>query len=116
MTLDDVLARWADQHHLSPQEAAAVRAVVLEPETIGLDADWLWSLLRPVTDLLEGPRALHDRLALPYPRFFVIPRNKGSHCAESATVRDSMRSFVVPPPDDRRLVTGGSVWCSIPPR
>jgi hypothetical protein len=46
---------------------AAVRAAIVVPET-DLDADWLWGLLRPVTDLLDGPHRLHETLAWPKPR------------------------------------------------
>jgi hypothetical protein len=66
--LDARLSGWASQRRLSDDQLAALRTAVLatiaEPAqapTIsaaldaapGFDADWLWSLLRPVTDLVE---------------------------------------------------------------
>jgi hypothetical protein len=53
---------------------AAVRAAIVVPET-DLDTDWLWGLLRPVTDLLDGPHRLHETLAWPKPRLLWVARN-----------------------------------------
>jgi len=51
------LAMWANARRLSELDAATIRAQVLASETTiaepALDADWLWSLLRPVTELAE---------------------------------------------------------------
>jgi hypothetical protein len=55
--LNRLLADWALPHRLSETEIASVRANVLaavNTETpVVLDSDWLWSLLRPVTALLD---------------------------------------------------------------
>ncbi|MBV9323563.1 MAG: hypothetical protein JO352_07260 [Chloroflexi bacterium] len=61
--LDELLALWAARQRLTPAQAAEVRANVLASADTAamLDADRLWALLRPVTDLLEqlgGSRAL----------------------------------------------------------
>ena len=51
------LGLWANARKLSELDAASIRAQVLASETSvaapAFDADWLWSLLRPVTDLAE---------------------------------------------------------------
>jgi hypothetical protein len=56
--LDHMLALWAAEHRLGEFEVVAMRAHVsslaaqpLDQEP--LDAEWLWSLLRPVTALLD---------------------------------------------------------------
>jgi len=56
--LDHVLALWAAEHRLGEFEVVAMRAQVrsiadrpLDREP--LDAEWLWSVLRPVTALLD---------------------------------------------------------------
>jgi hypothetical protein len=67
MTLDDLLAAWAGRHRLTDAEAARVRDAIVRSEA-ELDQERLWDLLRPVTALLEGPHALHERLIRPYPR------------------------------------------------
>jgi len=61
--LEELLTLWAKRQRPTAVQLAEIRANVLAtPETsTTLDADWLWSLLRPVTDLLEqvgGSRAL----------------------------------------------------------
>jgi hypothetical protein len=67
MMLDDLLAGWAEQHRLTELEAARVRNAIVQAES-ELDQERLWDLLRPVTALLDGPRALHERLTQPYLR------------------------------------------------
>ena len=75
------LAAWADGQRLSDTEASTIRARVLalasvttvaEPvpsaeKAAGLDSEWLWSLLRPVTQLMDrtadGPYRPYLRLA-----------------------------------------------------
>jgi hypothetical protein len=75
------LAAWADGQRLSDTEASAIRArvlalasvtTVLEPvpgaeRAAGFDSEWLWSLLRPVTALMDrtadGPYRPYLRLA-----------------------------------------------------
>jgi len=51
------LSLWANARKLSELDAATIRAHVLASETNvtaqAFDADWLWSLLRPVTALAE---------------------------------------------------------------
>jgi hypothetical protein len=48
------LALWATARRLSEVDAATIRANVLTSETSpAIDSDWLWSLLRPVTELVE---------------------------------------------------------------
>jgi hypothetical protein len=59
--LDELLPRWADARCLSSSDMARVRAAVLA-EADELDADWLWSLLSPVTALLDGPHPLREVL------------------------------------------------------
>jgi hypothetical protein len=61
--LSELLTRWAARQRLTATQVAELRAHVLATSevTAAFDADWLWSLLRPVTDLLEqvgGSRAL----------------------------------------------------------
>jgi hypothetical protein len=57
MNLDQLLGQWADRHQLTNSEAVAIRSAVIHAET-ELDADWLWQLLEPVTNLLDR----HTRL------------------------------------------------------
>ena len=65
--LDQLLAAWAARQRLSVAQvqqlhARVVAAVEREGQT-ALDAEWLWSFLRPVTDLLDqvgGARALRN--------------------------------------------------------
>lgn len=53
--LTRLLTEWASTHRLSDADAASIRASVLGAEASEhtLDAEWLWSLLRPVTALLD---------------------------------------------------------------
>jgi len=53
--LERLLAEWAARYQLTPAQVADVRALAVASGTsvAELDAEWLWSLLRPVTDLLE---------------------------------------------------------------
>lgn len=51
--LDRLLAAWGAQHRLTDAQAADVRSHIVDEPTQTLEADWLWSLLRPVTDLLQ---------------------------------------------------------------
>ena len=63
--LNELLSVWAARQRLTAGQVAEIRASVLATaagvDTATLDADRLWALLRPVTDLLEqlgGSRAL----------------------------------------------------------
>jgi len=64
--LDELLELWAARQRLTAGQVAEIRANVLATAAgvdaaATLDADRLWALLRPVTDLLEqlgGSRAL----------------------------------------------------------
>jgi hypothetical protein len=52
LTMDDLLARWADRNALTETEIESIRAAALGLSTSKLsepDVDWLWDLLRPVT-------------------------------------------------------------------
>lgn len=53
--LDQLLDRWAANQRLIPAQVSDLRARVLATgaEDVSLDADWLWTFLRPVTDLVE---------------------------------------------------------------
>jgi hypothetical protein len=54
--LSELLTLWAARQRLRASDVERIRARVLtaaNSEPV-LDADWLWALLRPVTDLLEG--------------------------------------------------------------
>jgi len=66
--LDHLLANWAIAHRLADGDAMDIRANVLATSTSAdsvFDADWLWSLLRPVTALMD--RASDERGSpLPY--------------------------------------------------
>ena len=70
-TLDELLAHWADRYRLSNAEAVAIRDAIYRAD-IGsvdskdIDAAWLWNLLRPVTNLLDGPHPLYDTLMRGY--------------------------------------------------
>jgi hypothetical protein len=72
--LTRLLAEWAAQYRLTARQVAAVRAEVLQraQSESALDADWLWSLLRPVTALLEHvgelplARQVESAYATPY--------------------------------------------------
>ena len=72
------LAAWADRQRLSEAQASTIRAQVLAMASVaprvepvrstemaaGFDSDWLWSLLRPVTALMERTSELTEA-ALP---------------------------------------------------
>ena len=75
--LDRRLAVWAAARRLGPDDLERIRAQVLarvsaegvstiqiDDDESGFDADWLWSLLRPVSALMEmsGEDRLSDRL------------------------------------------------------
>jgi hypothetical protein len=74
--LDRALSMWATARRLRPAELATIRAQVLarvsaeadasrpvESES-RFDADWLWSLLRPVSRLMESaPETGEENLA-----------------------------------------------------
>ena len=64
-TLDDVVARWAQQQQLTEAESATMRSAILAGAggDSDDDPDWLWDLLKPVTALLDGPRPLREQLA-----------------------------------------------------
>lgn len=53
--LDRLLADWAATHRLTAEQVAQVRARVLATPVAerALDPEWFWSLLRPVTALLD---------------------------------------------------------------
>lgn len=51
--LDRLLVVWGAQHRLSDRQAADVLSKVVGEPRQTLEAEWLWSLLRPVTDLLQ---------------------------------------------------------------
>jgi hypothetical protein len=60
--LDRRLAQWAAERRIDNAALATIRASVLASSARadvlrdaapGFDADWLWSLLRPVTDLID---------------------------------------------------------------
>ena len=70
--LERLLANWATTHRLSAEQVAQVRASVLATPIAerALDAEWFWSLLRPVTEMLDQfadpdePRAFVSYLKL----------------------------------------------------
>jgi hypothetical protein len=62
--LDDLLSQWATARRVTIGDAARIRQRVLADQPAELDADWLWSLLRPVTALLDGPRPLAQTVLL----------------------------------------------------
>lgn len=70
--LDRLLADWATTHQLTAEQVALVRASVLATPAAQreLDAEWFWSLLKPVTALLDQivdpdePRAVVSYLKL----------------------------------------------------
>jgi hypothetical protein len=71
--LEALLERWAEAYRLTPAESASIHAAVLTrsasdspAETHVVDDEWLWKLLRPVTELLDGPHRLHDTLMRGY--------------------------------------------------
>jgi hypothetical protein len=54
--LSRLLGAWARRHRLTEAQALAVRAhvrSVANDAAPALDAEWLWSLLRPVTALID---------------------------------------------------------------
>jgi len=52
--LDRLLAEWAAQQRLTDVQAIALRACVLDAAQPNLlDSEWLWSLLRPLTALVD---------------------------------------------------------------
>ena len=58
MELERRLTQWAAARRLSETDLASIRARAVTPAAVidaapGFDTDWLWSLLRPVTDLVE---------------------------------------------------------------
>jgi len=53
--LDQLLSEWASARKLTAPQAATVRASVMAHVDSQFDSDWLWSLLRPVTALLDQP-------------------------------------------------------------
>jgi hypothetical protein len=61
--LSELLTLWAERQRLRASDVDQLRALVLiaAKSDAVLDADWLWTLLRPVTDLVEqvgGTRGL----------------------------------------------------------
>jgi hypothetical protein len=65
-TLDQLLEHWAETYRLTPAQSASVRESVLRQAEPEIDPDWLWTLLRPVTKLVDGPRPLHETLMRGY--------------------------------------------------
>jgi hypothetical protein len=55
--LDHLLAEWAAQQRLTDLQATELRAQVVASvqleDDAQLDSEWLWSLLRPLTALLD---------------------------------------------------------------
>jgi hypothetical protein len=54
--LDVLLSRWAGSRRLTEAQIAELRERVLASAAeadVELDADWMWSMLRPMTSLLE---------------------------------------------------------------
>ena len=60
--LDRRLAQWAARRRIDDRQLAQIRGAVLasamsndvlRDAAPGFDNDWLWSLLRPVTELIE---------------------------------------------------------------
>jgi hypothetical protein len=65
--LNWLLSNWATTQRLDARQSDAIRANVLATTRAeaAFDSDWLWSLLRPVTSLME--RANDERGAyVPY--------------------------------------------------
>jgi hypothetical protein len=66
MSLDNLLDSWAADNRLSVAQSDAIRAAALHSaDSEELDAEWLRGLLRPVTNLLDGPHALYETLSRP---------------------------------------------------
>lgn len=57
-SLEQLLADWAATRRLTDVQIASIRATVLASREARteheLDADWLWSLLRPLTSLIDN--------------------------------------------------------------
>jgi hypothetical protein len=67
--LDELLGRWAVCLQVCWAQVVAVRGVArgaADGNQDAPDVDWLWSLMRPVTTLLDGPHRLQDTLWRPY--------------------------------------------------
>jgi hypothetical protein len=67
--LDDLLGRWAASQQLTTAQVEAVRRVArgaVDGNQDAPDVDWLWSLMRPVTTLLDGPHRQQDTIWRPY--------------------------------------------------
>jgi len=67
--LDELLGRWAASQQLSTAQVESIRRVArgaADGNQDAPDVDWLWSLMRPVTSLLDGPHGLQDMLWRPY--------------------------------------------------
>ena len=65
MRLDDLIQGWSAQQRLTAAEARDVRGRILQSES-DLEADRLWDLLAPVTNLLDGKRSLSEMLGRVY--------------------------------------------------
>ena len=65
-TLDVLLERWAATYRLTAAQSASVRAAVLRPDQPEADPEWMWTLLQPVSKLLDGPHTLHETLMRGY--------------------------------------------------
>jgi hypothetical protein len=66
--LNRLLSTWAAQQRMTSDQVSALRAHVLAGTATSeaLDTDWMWSLLKPVTrlmDRLDFPPAQLDRAA-----------------------------------------------------
>jgi hypothetical protein len=51
--LDQRLEAWAAQRKLDDAQLATIRGAIVADAAPAVDADWVWSLLRPVTDLVD---------------------------------------------------------------
>jgi len=64
--LDALLASWASANRITDEQASTVHAAILQRTSeaqVELDVEWFWSLLRPVTALLDGPNRLNHTLS-----------------------------------------------------
>ena len=65
--LDRRLAMWAAARRLSDEEFAGIRAHVVADAAPAFDTEWLWTMLRPVTELVD---LTVDITEMPLPRRF----------------------------------------------
>lgn len=62
--LERLLAHWAATRSLTDAQVVSIRATVLSSRQTNLDADWLWSLLRPLTALIDRAEEVVPYVAL----------------------------------------------------